>query len=73
MRERVSANDEIDQLYFYITDPRNDGYSAWGQKQRLYEILWYVQERLDSCQSFVGEDEWLEEHAKDKFIKKLSK
>jgi hypothetical protein len=70
----VSVTDitwSIQKLGYNCTDPRMDGYYQWGQKQKLYQILWETQRQLKRCSEFYGEDEWLAEHAEELIIDKL--
>lgn len=52
----------IDDMVWYITDPNMDGFTQWGRKQQLYEILWKTQWALQRCQTFHGEREWVEKN-----------
>ena len=70
----VSINDvtwSIQKLGYNCTDPHMDGYYQWGQKQKLYQILWEAQRQLRKCPAFSVEEEWLKEHAKDAMLDKL--
>ena len=70
----VSLNEvkwSIQKLGYKTTDPHMDGYYQWGQKQKLYEILWETQRQLKQCPTFYGEEEWLAEHAEEVIIDKL--
>lgn len=62
---RDSVLDRIEEKYWYITDPRMDGFTAWGKKQDLYRILWTTQQFLEKCPKFHGEDEWVEKNCPD--------
>lgn len=61
----------IQKLGYNCTDPHMDGYSQWGQKQKLYRILWETQRQLKKCSTFYGEDTWLQEHAEDAILETL--
>ena len=50
-----------------------DGFNGWGCKQKLYEIKFVLDDYLERCPTYVGEDEWLEEKRLDKAVNKLSK
>jgi hypothetical protein len=70
----VSLNEvkwSIQKLGYKTTDPHMDGYYQWGQKQKLYEILWETQRQLKQCPTFYSEEEWLAEHAEEVIIDKL--
>jgi hypothetical protein len=52
----VSVTDvtwSIQKLGYAATDPRMDGYYQWGQKQKLYQILWETQRQLKNVQRFM--------------------
>jgi hypothetical protein len=61
----------IQKLGHKTTDPHMDGYYQWGQKQKLYAVLWETQRQLRQCPTFYCEEEWLAEHAEDVIIDKL--
>ena len=70
----VSGNDvtwSIQKLGYNCTDPHMDGYYQWGQKQKLYQILWETERQLRKCPAFYGEDDWLKEHAEEVVLDKL--
>jgi hypothetical protein len=48
-----------------------DGFNCWGNKQRLYEILWETQRQLELAPHFSVEDEWLLEKKQERFVEKL--
>jgi len=56
---------EISKISWAESDPRVDGFVTWGCKQELYEILWYVEEKLRKCSTYAGEDDFLKEHDKE--------
>ena len=45
------------------TDQHMDGYYNFHAKMKLYNILWETLKQLGRCSTFVGEDEWVAEHA----------
>jgi hypothetical protein len=62
---------DIQKLGYNACDPHMDGYYQWGQKQKLYQILWEVERQLKKCSTFYNEDVWLEEHKQDEMIDTL--
>jgi len=48
---------------------RNDGYTQFEIKKDLMEIKFLLNDLLETCPTFVGEEEWLHE----RLINKLSK
>lgn len=55
---------EIDKIAFNESDPRMDGFVTFGCKQDLYRILFYVQDKLNKCSTYHGEEEWVNENGK---------
>jgi len=47
----------------------NDGYTQFAIKKDLMEIKFLLDDLLETCPTFVGEEEWLHE----RLINKLSK
>lgn len=64
---------EIEKLGYAARDPRMDGWNCFGNKQKLYQILWATQQQLAKAPKFSGEKEWLEEQAQDQMINQLSR
>lgn len=55
-----------------IHSPYNEGYSQWGCKQDLYKVKFALDEIINKCPSFYGEQEFLEEQEKKQAWKALS-
>ena len=49
--------------------PGNDGYTQFAIKKDLMEIKFLLEDLLENCPTFVGEEEWLHE----RLVNKLSK
>ena len=49
--------------------PGNDGYTQFAIKKDLMEIKFLLEDLLENCPTFVGEEEWLHE----RLVEKLSK
>lgn len=66
---------EISRITWAATDPRMDGFVTWGCKQDLYELLWFVQEQLDKCGTYAGEEQFVKQHEEEvrerKIVSKL--
>ncbi|CAB4241724.1 hypothetical protein UFOVP71_262 [uncultured Caudovirales phage] len=62
---------EIQKLGFNINDPHMDGYYQWGQKQKLYQILWEVERQMKLSSTYYGEAQWLEDHSQEQMINTL--
>lgn len=70
----VSINDviwDIQRIGYKATDPYMDGYFQWGQKQKLYQILWEVERQLKKCSTFAPEEDWLQEHSEEVMLETL--
>lgn len=59
-----TIQESIESHGWYCTDPRNDGFTQFESKKKLYLALWEAQKWLDRSPKFVGEEEWLQEHHK---------
>ena len=55
---------EISKISWAESDPRMDGFVTWGCKQDLYEILWFVEDKLRRCSTYAGEKDFILEHEK---------
>ena len=64
---------ELEYCKFYVKDPRNDGFTGWAQKQKVYRIMWHAQQVLKQMPSFAGEDEWVEDQQVQSAFQELSK
>lgn len=53
---------DVEMMSYAMRDSHMDGFYGWGQKQKLYQILWAVQSALKDAPSFVGEKEWVEKN-----------
>jgi hypothetical protein len=63
---------QINGAAYECSSPYNDGYTAFYTKQDLYRIKWILEDALNRCPTFVGENEWLREQEKKQVIKILS-
>ena len=62
---------EIEKIAYNESDPRMDGFVTWGCKKDLYEILWFVQEKLSKCSTYTGEEDFIKKRNIDKMWKVL--
>lgn len=58
----TSLDEMIEHYGHYCTDPRNDGFSQFEAKKKIYLALWEAHKWLDRAPKFIGETEWLQEH-----------
>lgn len=57
---------------FAMHDPRMTGYVTWECKKDIFRIKFLLDEILDNSPTYAGEQEWLEERAKEKTWKIIS-
>ena len=69
--DRVIA--ECHQMYIGANDPYVTGWNNWPCKQDLLRVKLAVDDMLEDCPTFSGEDEWLEQQSKEKTWKILKK
>ena len=55
---------EIDKIAFAESDPHMDGFVTFSCKQDLYRVLFYVQDKLNKCSTYAGEEDWIKEDDK---------
>ena len=49
-------------LGYAMNDMRNDGFTTFEYKKRLYQTMWLCEEFLKKSSHYVGEEEFLKEH-----------
>ena len=54
-----TIKEEVDKIKFAENDPRMDGFVTWGCKKELYEVLWYIEDTLEKCITYAGEEEFV--------------
>ena len=47
--------DKIRDIGFDMRDNYMDGFTQFGAKKKLYQILWETQKQLENAPTFVGE------------------
>ncbi len=60
-----TIKEEVDKIKYAESDKRMDGFTTWACKKGLYQVLWYVEETLKECSTYVDEDKFIEEHETD--------
>ncbi len=55
----------VDKIAWAESDPRMDGFVTWGCKRDLYELLWYIEDKLEQCSTYSTEEELLETRRED--------
>lgn len=64
---------QIRNISFAESDPYMDGYSTWKCKKDLYELLWYVEQQLQTCSTYVDEEKFVKEYQIDQMMSILKK
>ena len=62
---------QCQQMYFGATDPHQDGFTGWHCKQDLLRVKLALDDMLEKCSTFVGEQEWVLEQEQEKMWKVL--
>ena len=62
---------QVDKIAWAESDPRMDGFVTWRCKRDLYELLWYIEDKLEQCSTYSTEEELLETRRENKIINKL--
>ena len=60
-----TIKEEVDKIKYAEGDKRMDGFTTWGCKKDLYQVLWYVEKTLNECGTYTDEDKFIEEHDTD--------
>ena len=55
---------EISKIAYAENDSRSTGFITWGCKQDLYQLKWFIEQKLSKCSTYAGEEEYLKEHEK---------
>ena len=69
--DKKEIKNQIDMIAHHENDPYMDGFVTWGCKRDLYEILWYVEDKLDKCSTYAGEEDFIKDRNIDKMWKVL--
>lgn len=57
-----TIEEQIENMRYYMNDPRMDGFSQFEKKKKIYKVLWQAQRALENSPHFVGEEEWIKEN-----------
>ena len=52
---------QIGRMLTEISSPYNDGWTASGCKQELYQLKCYIEDAYKDLPTFVGEEKWEQE------------
>ena len=69
----ASITQQIYKMRGEICSPYNDGYTTWPIKQDLYQLKWLIDQSLQDCPTFSGEEEWLKEQSKKQMWSELKR
>lgn len=69
----TEVENQLQRIYYACTDPRMDGFVTWGYKQDLYRIKFLLDELMEKCPKYAGEEEWLREQEAEKIVQILKK
>lgn len=64
---------DIDKIARAESDWRFDGFNCWARKKELYELYWYIEDKLENCSTYTPEEALLEERREQKIIRKIEK
>ena len=68
----IQAHQQVRAAARECSDPRNDGFIAWGVKQDLYQLKWMLDDLMKDCPEFGEmEKEWLHEQEQKRIIRYL--
>ena len=62
---------QCQQMYHGAIDPHVTGWVNWPCKQDLYRVKLALDDMLEKCPTFVGEQEWLLKQEQEKMWKVL--
>lgn len=67
------VENQLQRMYYACTDPRMDGFVTWSCKQDLYRVKFLLDELMEKCPKYAGEEEWLREQEAEKIVQLLKK
>ena len=68
---RQKIEQEIWKIKFAATDPKMDGFTTWGCKQDLIRLKYYIENALEDCSTYVGEQEFIDQLEAERTFKVL--
>ena len=70
----AGIEEQLDQWYGVMTDPRIDGFNGWACKQKIYDIKMECERLLqqEDCPKYSGEEEWLQEKRDERAVQRLA-
>lgn len=64
---------DIDKIARAEADWMYDGFNCWARKKELYELYWYLEDKLENCSNYSCEEAFLEKRREQKIISKLER
>lgn len=62
---------DLQSMTYECRHMRNDGFTQFEIKKDLIEIQFLLNDLLETCPTFYGEEEWLQECLNQRLLKKL--
>ena len=63
---------EMEMIAKSEADKNLSSYQRSKYKKELLEILWFLEDIIDNCDTYNDEDEWKQERDQQKFVNKMS-
>jgi len=70
---RNPALDEARHTFYKATDNMETGFITFEYKKQLWELKWFVDEALEKCSTYAGEEEWIQEKQVELAFARISK
>jgi hypothetical protein len=68
-----NIKNQLRRMYSECNSSYNTGFIQWAIKQELYEVKFLLDESLQKCSTFAGEEQWLKEREQEKIIEILKR
>lgn len=68
----INVKRELDYLKDCESDKVLDDHQRSLYKVKLLDLFWYIEDIIDACDVYEGEEEWYELREQDKFLNKMS-
>lgn len=68
---RTQIEQEICKITYAATDPRMDGFTTWPCKQDLIRLKYFIEDQLEQCSTYAGEDKFVDSLENERTFKLL--
>lgn len=68
----IQVKRELDYIKDCETDKVIDDFQRSKYKLQLLDIFWYLEDLIDNCDIYEGEDEWFDAREQKMFFNKIS-